>query len=160
MLGKFTWQQQTNGGLDLPAGDGGTLVVVRQARRLGSDPLEDVVDKAVHDGHGFAGDAGVRMHLLQDFIDVNAETFLPPALFLLLVGRADGFLGLAGLLDGFSARLGWHFFSCLHSALPVRTTGKHGTARNWPFFIPSDGFCESVVSNGNAVLNYVFRCNT
>ncbi|CAN8009184.1 unnamed protein product, partial [Ixodes pacificus] len=109
VLGKFTWQQQTNGGLDLPAGDGGTLVIVRQTRRLGCDPLEDVVDKAVHDGHGFAGDAGVRMHLLQDLIDVNAEAFLPPALLFLLVGRADGFLGLAGLLDGFSARLGWHF---------------------------------------------------
>ena len=54
VLGEFTGQEQTYGCLDFSAGDGGSLVVVSQSGGLGGDSLEDVVDKAVHDGHGFA----------------------------------------------------------------------------------------------------------
>ena len=72
VLGELTGQEETDGGLDLPAGDGGTLVVVGQTGSLGSDALEDVVHEGVHDGHGLAGDAGVGVHLLQDFVDVDA----------------------------------------------------------------------------------------
>ena len=54
MLGQFTGQQESDGGLDLTAGDGGLLVVVGQAGSLSGDSLEDVVDEAVHDGHGAA----------------------------------------------------------------------------------------------------------
>ena len=50
---------ESHGCLDLPAGDGVLLVVVGQMRRLGGNPLEDVVDKRVHDGH--AGDARIRV---------------------------------------------------------------------------------------------------
>ena len=52
MLGKFSGQQQPDGGLDLPGGDGRPLVVVRELGGLSSDPLEDVVDERVHDAHG------------------------------------------------------------------------------------------------------------
>ncbi len=71
MLGELTRQQETHSGLDLSACDGGSLVVVGKAGSLGSDALEDVVDKAVHDGHGLAGHSGVGVHLLEDFVDVD-----------------------------------------------------------------------------------------
>ena len=54
VLGEFTWQQQSDGGLDLPTGDGGLSVVVGQTGRLSGDALEDVVDEAVHDRHSTA----------------------------------------------------------------------------------------------------------
>ncbi|OBS57545.1 hypothetical protein A6R68_11329 [Neotoma lepida] len=52
-------QQQAHGRLDLPGSDGRALVVMRQARRLASDALEDVVDERVHDAHGLGRDARV-----------------------------------------------------------------------------------------------------
>ena len=54
VFGEFTWQQQSDGGLDLPTGDGGLSVVVGQTGRLSGDALEDVVDEAVHDRHSTA----------------------------------------------------------------------------------------------------------
>lgn len=107
MLGQFTGQQETDGGLDLAAGDGRPLVVVSQAGRLGSDALEDVVDEAVHDAHGFGRDAGVGVDLLQDFVDVDSIAFLPLAL-LLLVSLGDVLGRLAGLLGCFTADFGGH----------------------------------------------------
>ena len=89
MLGEFTGQEETDGCLDFPAGDGGPLVVVSQSGRLGCYTLEDVVDEAVHDAHGLAGDASVGMNLLQNFVDVDAVTFFPP-FPLLLVPRSLG----------------------------------------------------------------------
>jgi len=91
VLGQLTGQQEPDSGLDLPGGDGGPLVVVGKAGGLGSNPLEDVVDKGVHDAHGLGGDAGVGVHLLQD-----------------LVTLGDGFLGLARLLGGLSGGFGRH----------------------------------------------------
>ena len=107
MLGQFTGEQKPDGGLHLPGGNGGTLVVVSKAGSLGSDPLEDVVDEGVHDVHGLGGDTGVRVDLLQHLVDVDCVALLPPAL-LLLVSLGDVLLGLAGLLGGLSACLGWH----------------------------------------------------
>ena len=51
MLGEFSGQEKPDRGLDLPGGDGRPLVVVSQTRSLSSDPLEDVIDKRVHDAH-------------------------------------------------------------------------------------------------------------
>ena len=77
VFGEFTRQQQSDGGLDLPTGDGGLPVVVGQTGCLGSDALEDVVDEAVHDRHGAAGDTGVRVDLLHHLVDVNGVRFPP-----------------------------------------------------------------------------------
>ena len=101
MLGQFTRQQKTDCCLDLPAGDGGALVVVGKAGSLGSNPLEDVVHEGVHDGHGLGGDTGVGVDLLQDLVDVDAVGLLPAAL-LLLITLGDRFLGLSGLLGSLS----------------------------------------------------------
>jgi len=104
VLGQLTGQQETDSSLDLPAGDGGALVVVGQAGRLGSNALEDVVHERVHDGHGLAADSGVGVDLLQHLVDVDGVALLPPAL-LLLVSLGDVLLGLAG------------FFRCLAACL-------------------------------------------
>jgi len=77
VLGELTGEEEADGGLDLPAGDGGALVVVRQAARLGGDALEDVVDERVHDAHRLGGDAGVGVHLLQHLVDVDGVRLLP-----------------------------------------------------------------------------------
>ena len=42
VLGKLTGQDQPDGGLDFPGGDGGLLVVGSQLRGLGGDTLKDV----------------------------------------------------------------------------------------------------------------------
>ena len=52
MLGQFTRQKETDCSLDLPAGDGGALVVVGKAGSFSSNTLKDVVHEGVHDGHG------------------------------------------------------------------------------------------------------------
>jgi len=109
VLGQFTGQEEADGRLHLATGDGGALVVVRQAAGLGGDALEDVIDEGVHDGHGLGGDARVRVHLLQHLVDVDGEGLLALVLALLLVGGAHGLLGLAALLDCLAAGWGSHF---------------------------------------------------
>ncbi len=71
MLGQLTGQPETNGSLDFPASDGVLLVVLGKSRRLGSDPLEDVVDKRVHDAHSLAGDTSLWVDLLENLVDVD-----------------------------------------------------------------------------------------
>jgi hypothetical protein len=108
VLGQLSGQEETDCGLDLPGGDGGTPVVVGETGSLGRDALEDVVDEGVHDGHGLAGDAGVGVHLLEDLVDVDGVR-LPPPLPAFLVSDSLGFC-LGGRLLGAFARccLGWH----------------------------------------------------
>ena len=84
MLGQFTGEQKPDGGLNLPAGDGGTLVVVGKAGSLSGNALKNVIHERIHDGHGLGGDTGVRVDLLQHLVDVDAVALLPPALLLLI----------------------------------------------------------------------------
>lgn len=53
MFGQFSWQQESDGGLDFPRGDGGSFVVMGQSGSFGGNSFEDVIDERVHDGHGF-----------------------------------------------------------------------------------------------------------
>ncbi len=94
VLGQLTGQQQADGGLDLPGGDGGALVVVSQTGGLAGDALEDVAHKRVHDAHGLGGDPGVGVDLLQDLVHVDGVTLLPgPPLLLAALGHfGHGFL--------------------------------------------------------------------
>jgi len=111
VLGQLSGEEEPDSGLDFPGGDGGSLVVVGQTGGLGSDPLEDVVDKGVHDAHGLGGDAGVRVHLLQHLVDVDGVRLLPLLVLFLLITLGDGFLGLARLLGGLSGGLGRHGYA-------------------------------------------------
>ena len=84
VLSELAGQQQTNGGLDLAAGDGRALVVVSESGTLGGDPLEYIIHERIHDAHCLARDAGVGMHLLKHFININTIT-LPPSSLVLLI---------------------------------------------------------------------------
>ena len=64
VLCQFTGQQKSDGGLDLAGANGWLLVVVSQAGWLDSYTFEDVVNKRVHNAHGFAWDAGIGVNLL------------------------------------------------------------------------------------------------
>jgi hypothetical protein len=97
VLCEFTGQKETDSCLDLSACDGGSLVVVSQSGCFSSYPFEDVVDKAVHDRHSFAGNTSVWVHLSQHFVDVDRVGFppLPPPF---LVGTSCGLCLSGGLL--------------------------------------------------------------
>jgi len=98
VLGQLTGEQKADSGLDLPGGDGGTLVVVSQARRLSGDTLENVVDEGIHDSHGLGGDAGVGVDLLQYLVHVDGVALLP---------------GLSALLAALHGGLGHCFLGAL-----------------------------------------------
>ena len=104
VLGQFTRQDQSNGRLDFSGRHGRLLVVSSQLGGFSRDLFEDVVDEGVHDAHRLGGDAGVRVHLLQDLVDVDLVGFD------LLLG---GLLGAAfdGLLCWF---LAGHFCMCMY----------------------------------------------
>lgn len=121
MLGKFTGQQETHGGLDLSGGDRGPLVVVSQSGGLGSDSLKDVVDEAVHDGHGLAGHTGVGVHLLQNFVDVDRVALPPPALPL-LVGRPRGLRLGRGFLRALGRNTTFRRHSCICNEIMKKST--------------------------------------
>ena len=78
-----------------------------KAGSFGGDALEDVVDERVHDAHGFAGDASVRVNLLQHLVDVDSIAFLSLSPSLLLsISRG---LRLTGFLLAFlSCNFGCH----------------------------------------------------
>ena len=107
MFGQFTGEEKPDGGLDLPGGDGGPLVVVGQAGSFSSDTLEDIVDEGVHDAHGLGGDTGVRVDLLQHLVDVDSVRLLALAVLLLSI-LGNFLLGLSGLLGSLSRNFGGH----------------------------------------------------
>ena len=71
MLGQLTRQDQSNGRLDFSGRHGRLLVVSGQLGGFSRDLFENIVDEGVHDAHRLGGDAGVRVHLLQDLVDVD-----------------------------------------------------------------------------------------
>ena len=107
MLSQLSGEKEAHCCLDLPTGDGGSLVVMGQTRGFRSNPVKDVVDEAVHDGHGLTAHTSVGMHLLQDLVDVDGVGLLPPA-FPLLVTFGNVLLSLSGLFGGFTTGLGRH----------------------------------------------------
>ena len=96
MLGELSGEHEADGGLDLPGGEGGLLVVLGKLAGLSGDALEDVVDEGVHDGHALLGDTSVGVDLLEYLVDVRGV-----GLDALLGLLSSGLLGgLGGLLAG------------------------------------------------------------
>ena len=110
MFSQFSGEEESDGSLDFPRGDGGSLVVVSETGSFGSDTFKDIIDKGVHDAHGLGGNTGVGVDLFQDLVDVDGIGFLPLAV-LLLVTLGDGFCGLSCLLGGLSGYFWWHVVS-------------------------------------------------
>ena len=75
VLGELAREQQADGRLDLPGRERRLLVVPREADGLDRETVKGVVHEGVHDRHGPAGDARVRVHLLEHFVDVRRERF-------------------------------------------------------------------------------------
>ena len=71
VLGQLTWQEESDCSLDLSGGQSLLLVVSDQFGGLAADLLEQIVDEAVHDGHGSLGNTGFGMHLLEHSVDVH-----------------------------------------------------------------------------------------
>ena len=99
MLGELAGKHQPHRRLDFARGDRRLLVVASEPRGLARELLEDVVDEAVHDSHGLAGNPNVGVDLLQDLEDVylvGLDVALRP--LLLLVDRGGGAAFLRELL--------------------------------------------------------------
>ena len=109
VLGQFSGQEESDGRLDFSARDGRAAIVVCQTRRLGCDALEDVVDERVHDRHGLAADAGVRVDLFQHLVDVDGIALLSPPLVLLVSGTC-GLRLAGGLLCSLTCWFRRHYF--------------------------------------------------
>jgi hypothetical protein len=108
VLGELTGEHEPDGGLDLPGGEGGLLVVLGKLSGLSGNALEDVVDEGVHDGHALLGDAGVGVNLLQHLVDVRRVRFDPLGALALgsgLLGSLSRFLG--GSLSHFDTVVWW-----------------------------------------------------
>lgn len=99
VLGEFSGKDKADGGLDLAGGDGGAFVVAGELGGFTGNPLEDVVDERVHDGHGLVGDTSVGVDLLEDLVDVGRVGFLSGLLlgFAVLVLLLS--VGLCGCLS-------------------------------------------------------------
>ena len=95
MLGEFTREHKTDGGLNLSATQSRLLVVGGKLSGFGGDTLEDIVDEGVHDGHTLLGDTGIGVDLLKDLVDVRRVSLGT----LLRLGARGRLLGcLSGLL--------------------------------------------------------------
>lgn len=110
MLGELTGEDETDRGLDLLGRDGGTLVVSGNLAGLTGNTLENVIDKAVHNGHSLLGDVDFRVALTEDLEDVAAVAFVARATTLtstrgsLLCGLLGGSL-TSGLLLSFGGHV-------------------------------------------------------
>ena len=75
MLGEFTGEDKLDSGLNFSGGESVLLVVSHQLGGFQSESVERVADERVHDVHGFLGDSGFMVNLLQDFVDVDTKRF-------------------------------------------------------------------------------------
>ena len=91
MPGKFSGEDQLDGGLDFSGGEGSPLVEPDQLGALGGNSVEGVVDEGVHDVHGLLGDTDVGVHLLEDLVDVDGEGFNSSSSGFLVSFRSGGF---------------------------------------------------------------------
>ena len=108
MFGQLSREVESDSSLDFPAGDGVLLVVVSQFGGFSGDSLKYIIDKRVHDAHGFGGDTSVGVDLLENLVDVNRVALLAglsPGLLISSRLALDGSLLLSFLGCDFSRHL-------------------------------------------------------
>lgn len=147
MLGQLTGQDQSDSSLDFSGGDGRLLVVSSQLRCFGGDSLEDIVHKRVQNRHRFLRNTGVRVCLLQNFVDIRRVGFLSDlGLLHLVIRRWSGLLGgwllLSWSLGGrFLFGFGRHLFVCVYyrlDLLVIQSSEPENCSKNLLFYINSD----------------------
>jgi hypothetical protein len=83
MFGQFTGKHKSYGGLNFPRRQRGLFVVGGKLPCLAGDPIEDIVDEGIHNGHSLFGNPRVGMDLFQNFVNVRRvrfDAFLRPFL--------------------------------------------------------------------------------
>ena len=129
VLGEFSGEEESYGGLDFSGRNGRLLVVLGESGGFVGDSLEDVGHERVHDGHGLGGNTGVGVNLLQDLVDVDGVRFLSLGTSLLLL-TGWGSLLYDSFLRSFSgghfenSRLSLNGEVWQRSALFIATAGK------------------------------------
>ena len=73
MPGQLSGEDEFDGRLNFPGGEGSPLVESDELGAFGGDSVEGVVDEGVHDVHGLLGDSDVGVDLLEDLVDVDGE---------------------------------------------------------------------------------------
>ncbi len=87
VLGKFTRQNKTDRSLYFAAGKSISLASLLKSNGLCDETFKDIVDKGIHNGHGFLGYGRIGMHLLEDLVNVNSKRFLALGFLLFLLNH-------------------------------------------------------------------------
>ena len=81
MLRQFPWKEQSNSSLYFSTGNGGALAVSSQMWCLFCNSFEDIMNKWIHDAHGFARYASVGVDLFEYLVNVDAKALSPTSMF-------------------------------------------------------------------------------
>jgi len=92
VLGKFTWEHESDGSLNLAGGKGGLLVVSGELSGFSGDTFEDIVNEGVHDRHSLLTDTSIGVNLLQYLIDVRRVRLDALLASLFSIGLGNHFL--------------------------------------------------------------------
>lgn len=71
--GELSGEDELDGRLDLPGGEGSSLVEADELGALSGNAVEGIMNEGVHDVHGLFGDTDVGVDLLQHLVDVDGE---------------------------------------------------------------------------------------
>jgi hypothetical protein len=99
MSGKFSGEDELDSRLDLARREGSSLVESDEFGSFSGNSVEGIVDEGVHDVHGLLGDTDVRVHLLEDLVDVDGEGLDSSSSGFSV---SSGFLGLSWFLSHFN----------------------------------------------------------
>ena len=103
MFGELTWKEKFDGRLNFPGGQSASPVVSDQLGRFGGEPVKSIINKGVHNVHGFLRDSDLGVDLLEDLVDVKGKRFDSP------FGSADW--SLSSSSDGFGGFSWGHFIN-------------------------------------------------
>ena len=71
MVGKVTWKDELDGGLDVRGGKGNLLLVSGESGGFDGNSFEDISNEGVHNSHTLLGDTDVSVDVLENSVDVD-----------------------------------------------------------------------------------------